>query len=56
MNEAEAATFLGFSRASLTQWRHRHTPGQPPYMKLVGKIRYSRKALVAWMAASEVVH
>ena len=48
LTEAEAAEYLGFSKQTLANWRHRRQG--PPYVKVGGKaIRYLRADLDAFL-------
>jgi predicted DNA-binding transcriptional regulator AlpA len=49
MNTREAATFLGFNKNVLEQWRSNQTPNTPPFVKIGGSVRYSREDLAKWL-------
>lgn len=51
ITEAEAARILNVSRGCLRQWRFRKKG--PEFIKLEGTIRYSRRAILTFVADSQ---
>ena len=54
MNEAEAAEYIGMSRAWLRLGRSRGNPDAPPYVKISRAVRYLRADLDRWIAERHV--
>jgi predicted DNA-binding transcriptional regulator AlpA len=50
LTEDDVASFLGKSKATLKDWRHKKHG--PPYYKFGRTVMYSRPGLAAWVQAS----
>lgn len=53
MSDGPAAEVCGVSRQALQRWR-RERRG-PPFIRIEGSVRYSRRALEEWLAARTVI-
>jgi hypothetical protein len=55
LSQAAAAALLSMSARSLERWRQTRKPGSPPFIKMSGRmIRYSRRALLAWLSEKTI--
>jgi len=54
LTTGEAAKILDLSVSTLNQWRSVKKEGSPPYLKIGGKVYYTREGLEKWVRDQQV--
>ncbi len=55
IDSKQAAAYLHVALRTLEGWRHRLVEGSPPFFRLGGKVRYSKRDLDQWLQKQRVV-